>query len=100
MTPTPLPTATPLPTPSYVVQTMIEQGMIANPLPLIGVIWAVLFLFVISSLSGDRQRSQLAFLIIVLVSFPLVFLNYGVWVFSIYFFYLVYSVVSTLRRVV
>ena len=93
-------TPTPVPTPSFVVQTVIEQGLATNYLYVIGAVWAVLLLFVVASLSSDRQRTQGAFLIIVAVTFPMILINAGWWAITVYFFVLLYWLVSAIRSLV
>ena len=93
-------TPTPVPTPSFVVQTVIEQGLQTNYLLVIGSIWAGLLRFVFVSLSGDRQRTQLAFLIIVIASLPVLLINAGWWAITVYFFVLLYRIITSFRSLV
>lgn len=93
-------TPTPLPTPSYVVQTVIEQGLSVNYMFVIGAIWAVCFLYVVAFITDDRQRTMLFALILVICSFPVLLINAGWWAMTNYIFFLMYRLIVGLKSIV
>jgi hypothetical protein len=60
---------------------------------------AVLVLFVFSSFVSNEVKTQNAFLIIVLISAPMIFVNMGWWALLIYLFFMLYQFAAFWRKV-
>ena len=89
MTPTP----TPVPGVNWYYDVQMSAPLTA------GAVWAVLLLFAFVMLVRPRQRTLQLFTLAVVVSFPLALINAGWWAFSLYFFTLLYMIISTLLRI-
>lgn len=80
------------------VITTMEQYLTDNAALVVGSAWVVLLLFCFAMLpGGERSRNQSAFLVILLGALPVLFVNSAWWALTVYFFYLLYSVINAFR---
>lgn len=93
ITPTVTVTPTPMPGVSWYHDVQMNATFTA------AAVWAVLILFVFVLLVRPQMRTIQIFEILVIVTFPLMILNVGYWVMTMYFFTAVYMIFNALGRI-
>ena len=90
------------PTPVPVLVSVADLAFVqTNYLPVLGAVWAVLLLFVLTIFAGsDKIRDLTEFFILCVVAAPVVLISAGWWALTIYVFWLLLRIVSALYSLV